>query len=67
MTTGFCPWTARVAGALLLCSTTLEAAVPAFADGQPLPSLAPMLEQVTPAVVNISSQSRVRTRLWAFY
>ncbi len=30
------------------------------AHGQPLPSLAPMLESVTPAVVNISTVTRVR-------
>ncbi len=30
--------------------------------GQPLPSLAPMLERVMPAVVNINSKTRVRVR-----
>ena len=35
-----------------------HAALPAVVDGQPLPSLAPMLEQVTPAVVNISVLSQ---------
>ena len=39
-----------------------QAALPAEADGQPLPSLAPMLERVTPAVVNIHSKTRVRVR-----
>ncbi|UDG74179.1 trypsin-like peptidase domain-containing protein [Achromobacter sp. 77] len=34
-----------------------RAALPLAVDGQPLPSLAPMLERVTPAVVNISAQS----------
>ena len=33
-----------------------QAALPMAVDGQPLPSLAPMLERVTPAVVNISAQ-----------
>jgi Do/DeqQ family serine protease len=37
-----------------------RAALPAAVDGQPLPSLAPMLERVTPAVVNISTVSVVR-------
>ncbi len=37
-------------------------ALPMAVDGQPLPSLAPMLERVTPAVVNISSKTRVRVR-----
>ena len=36
------------------------AALPAEMDGQALPSLAPMLEKVTPAVVNISTVSVVR-------
>ncbi|WP_313622858.1 trypsin-like peptidase domain-containing protein [Achromobacter sp.] len=34
-----------------------RAALPLAVDGQPLPSLAPMLERVTPAVVNISANS----------
>ncbi|WMD20860.1 trypsin-like peptidase domain-containing protein [Achromobacter seleniivolatilans] len=37
-----------------------QAALPLAVDGQPLPSLAPMLEHVTPAVVNISAQSDPR-------
>jgi Do/DeqQ family serine protease len=41
---------------------TTQAALPAAVDGQPLPSLAPMLERVTPAVVNVHSQARVRVR-----
>ena len=39
-----------------------RAALPPVADGQPMPSLAPMLEHVTPAVVNISSKTRVSVR-----
>ncbi|MCK7595505.1 Do family serine endopeptidase [Lysobacter sp. CAU 1642] len=39
-----------------------RAALPAAVDGQPLPSLAPMLETVTPAVVNIHSRTVVRVR-----
>ena len=35
-------------------------ALPLVVDGQPLPSLAPMLQKVTPAVVNISTKTRVR-------
>ncbi|MBT8048516.1 MAG: Do family serine endopeptidase [Xanthomonadales bacterium] len=31
-------------------------------NGEPLPSLAPVLEQVTPSVVNIYTQTRVRVR-----
>lgn len=36
--------------------------LPAAVDGQPMPSLAPMLERVTPAVVNISTKTRVQVR-----
>jgi len=52
---------------LLLAVVTLFAvpqglaALPAQVDGNTLPSLAPMLEKVTPAVVNISTVSVVRT------
>ncbi len=50
--------------ALALGLTTLnaEAALPVEADGRPLPTLAPMLERVTPAVVNIATRDRVRQR-----
>ena len=36
-----------------------HASMPPEVNGQPLPSLAPMLQNVTPAVVNISSKTRV--------
>ena len=39
-----------------------RAALPAAVDGQPMPSLAPMLQRVTPAVVNISTRTRVQVR-----
>jgi len=39
-----------------------HAALPPVVNGQPLPSLAPMLQKVTPAVVNISTKTRVRVR-----
>lgn len=38
------------------------AALPQAVDGQPLPSLAPMIDRVTPAVVNINTKTRVRVR-----
>ncbi len=41
---------------------TSQAALPAEVDGQPLPTLAPMLDQVTPAVVNISTRQWRRTQ-----
>ena len=40
----------------------LQAALPASVDGQQLPSLAPMLERVTPAVVNIATRGKARRR-----
>ncbi len=39
-----------------------HAALPATVDGQPLPSLAPILTEVTPSVVNIHTETRVRVR-----
>ena len=44
--------------ALLLASAPVTAAIPAFATRDGMPSLAPLLEPVTPAVVNISVVSR---------
>jgi Do/DeqQ family serine protease len=41
---------------------THAATLPAAVDGQPMPSLAPMLTRVTPAVVNISSTTHVPVR-----
>ncbi|SKB71941.1 Do family serine endopeptidase [Luteibacter sp. 22Crub2.1] len=38
------------------------ASLPPAVNGEPLPSLAPMLAKVTPAVVNISTKTRVRAR-----
>ncbi len=39
-----------------------QAALPRSAGDKELPSLAPMLDEVTPAVVNIATEGRVRTR-----
>ena len=47
---------------LLLSRPSLFAALPAAVERSPLPSLAPILEQVTPAVVNISTRTRVEVR-----
>ncbi len=41
----------------------LPAALPASVDSQPLPTLAPMLQRATPAVVNISTVSQEEIRL----
>lgn len=51
---------ATVLGVLLLGfgnvgTTAIAGVLPAFVDGQAVPSLAPMLEKITPAVVNIST------------
>ncbi|UPG89513.1 Do family serine endopeptidase [Luteibacter aegosomaticola] len=43
-------------------ATPAFAAIPPAVDGQPVPSLAPMLAKVTPAVVNISTKTRIRTQ-----
>lgn len=49
---------------LFLCSIlsipVIAGTLPAAVDGQNLPSLAPMLEKATPAVVNISTKTRTR-------
>jgi Do/DeqQ family serine protease len=47
---------------LALAVNTCLGALPASVDGEPLPSLAPVLEKVTPSVVNIHTQTRVRVR-----
>ena len=43
-------------------ATGTAGTLPVAVDGQPLPSLAPMLAKVMPAVVNINSKTRVRVR-----
>ena len=48
--------------AILLCIGSAQAALPRAIGGQELPSLAPMLAGVTPAVVNIATEGRVRVR-----
>lgn len=45
---------------LTLSSPLAANGLPAAVDGQPLPSLAPMLERTTPAVVNISTIGTTR-------
>ena len=50
-------------GAVLLSSALVgsaDAALPVAVDEEPLPSLAPMLERVTPAVVNISTVTEIK-------
>jgi serine protease DegQ len=43
----------------LVVTTTTQARLPAAIEGQPLPSLAPMLERAVPAVVNVSTRATV--------
>ena len=47
---------------LLLAAEAGMAALPAVVEGESLPSLAPVLEKVTPSVVNVYTQTRVRVR-----
>ncbi len=48
---------------LLMSFVNLQAALPVAVDGQKLPSLAPMLERITPAVVNIATRGKSRRRV----
>ncbi|OYV17932.1 MAG: serine protease Do [Methylococcaceae bacterium NSP1-2] len=47
---------------LCLHTPAFAAGLPPAIDGQPLPSLAPMLERSTPAVVNISTSTNIEIR-----
>ncbi|MER2601815.1 MAG: DegQ family serine endoprotease [Candidatus Competibacter phosphatis] len=47
---------------LAAVSPPVQATLPALVEGQPLPTLAPMLERATPAVVNIATENRVQLR-----
>ncbi len=48
--------------ALPAASVPMAGALPASVGGQALPSLAPMLQRVTPAVVSVNTKQRVRIR-----
>ncbi len=56
----------RLSAWLAILALTVPLAAPAqlpdAVDGEPLPSLAPMLERTTPAVVNIATTGRVQLR-----
>jgi serine protease Do/serine protease DegQ len=54
------PGAALLVPALAFAGAACGGSLPVAVDGQPLPSLAPMLERATPAVVNISTTSIVR-------
>jgi Do/DeqQ family serine protease len=51
----------------LLAMASAHAALPAEVDGEPLPSLNPLLQKVTPAVVNVFSSTRVRVQTSPFF
>ncbi len=48
--------------ALVSVTSPTLAALPVAIDGAPLPSLAPVLKEVTPSVVNVNTKTRVRVR-----
>jgi len=52
---------------LMLTLRATPAALPAVVDGEPLPSLAPVLEEVMPAVVNVHTRTRVQVRTSPFF
>ena len=58
----------RMFAALMVClglaplANDAEAALPFAVDGQILPSLAPVIEEASPAVVNIATESTVKLR-----
>ena len=52
-----------VVSLLLLWFQAASAAMPLLVDGDGRPTLAPMLKEVTPAVVNISTKSRIQMRM----
>ncbi len=51
-----------IAGFLLLSTGTSFAALPSSLDNKPLPSLAPMLEKTTLAIVNIATRGHVKIK-----
>jgi serine protease Do/serine protease DegQ len=63
-----------IAGLFFALSATATAQMPAVVDGQAVPSLAPLVERVSPAVVNISVKATVQQRspfendpFWRFF
>ncbi|MFO7277965.1 DegQ family serine endoprotease [Caldimonas thermodepolymerans] len=47
---------------ILGAATPVPAQLPASVDGTPVPSLAPMIKRVSPAVVNIATRGTIRSR-----
>jgi serine protease Do len=52
-------WLGLIISGLVSAAAPAEATLPAL-PGQPVPTLAPLVSEVTPAVVNISVQGRIR-------
>jgi len=50
------------ASLLIVLATTVAAELPQAVDGQPMPSLAPLVKRVTPAVVNIRVRQTINAR-----
>jgi len=53
---------AGVVAALLMISDVASAALPSSVEGAPVPTLAPMVKRVSPAIVNISASGTVDIR-----
>ena len=51
---------AAIAGPAIIFSGPANAALPAIADAAPMPSLAPMVKRVSPAVVNIATRGTIK-------
>src|ERR1700731_1503940 len=51
---------AAIAGSAVIVSEPANAALPAIADAAPMPSLAPMVKRVSPAVVNIATRGTIK-------
>ena len=56
-------WIVAIALAVALATPAPRAALPAAVSGQPLPSLAPLVDEVAPAVVNIQVSATVRPNI----
>ncbi|MFU8821507.1 MAG: DegQ family serine endoprotease [Gammaproteobacteria bacterium] len=56
------PIVAAAAVLALAAASPIHAQLPAVVDGAPLPSLAPMVKQAAPAVVNIATRGSVEVR-----
>ena len=52
----------KLCGLLLATASLSAAALPEYVNDEPLPSLAPLVERVSPAVVNIRASRTVETR-----